>query len=237
MSEHPPAGWYPDPANPSQQRYWDGAQWGVAENETAGTYQASTPQSAGYASSAAAATYSYAPSQRTGTMADAITTVKAAYWRIFGLLVAGFGMAIGILVVIGLLFASLVAGSISSGQLSVTALIGAFVVYAVGYLAFLALYPLIFGSILTVVRGAQQGQRIGVGESLRLMWPRVMRLLGLLVGVSFGSAVLFVVVSFLATAVPILGILLLLAYMVLMVGVGVAMTGFIAWVLTPETDG
>ena len=23
----PPAGWYPDPSNPSGQRYWDGAQW------------------------------------------------------------------------------------------------------------------------------------------------------------------------------------------------------------------
>jgi hypothetical protein len=22
-----PSGWYPDPANPAQQRYWNGAQW------------------------------------------------------------------------------------------------------------------------------------------------------------------------------------------------------------------
>ena len=22
-----PAGWYPDPQNPGQQRYWDGTQW------------------------------------------------------------------------------------------------------------------------------------------------------------------------------------------------------------------
>jgi hypothetical protein len=24
---NPPASWYPDPTNPNQQRYWDGAQW------------------------------------------------------------------------------------------------------------------------------------------------------------------------------------------------------------------
>jgi len=26
----PPAGWYPDPQNPGQQRYWDGGAWGAA---------------------------------------------------------------------------------------------------------------------------------------------------------------------------------------------------------------
>src|SRR6056297_1763275 len=26
----PPAGWYPDPYNPAQQRYWDGREWDLS---------------------------------------------------------------------------------------------------------------------------------------------------------------------------------------------------------------
>jgi hypothetical protein len=30
----PPAGWYPDPSDPTQSRYWSGDQWGPSNGET-----------------------------------------------------------------------------------------------------------------------------------------------------------------------------------------------------------
>lgn len=42
MTDHPPSGWYPDPEDPSLQRYWNGFQWtehtapGVARAESDG---------------------------------------------------------------------------------------------------------------------------------------------------------------------------------------------------------
>ncbi|MFE6967106.1 DUF4352 domain-containing protein [Agromyces sp. NPDC057679] len=44
-----PAGWYPDPENPSQQRWWDGQQWGQPAVAQAPVVTASAPQPVGYA--------------------------------------------------------------------------------------------------------------------------------------------------------------------------------------------
>jgi hypothetical protein len=41
-SEHPPAGWYPDPDNAAAQRYWDGSQW----TENRSPAQAAAPSAA-----------------------------------------------------------------------------------------------------------------------------------------------------------------------------------------------
>jgi hypothetical protein len=41
-TEHPPAGWYPDPDDATGQRYWDGSQW--TENRSPG--QAAAPATA-----------------------------------------------------------------------------------------------------------------------------------------------------------------------------------------------
>ena len=38
-----PPGWYPDPQNPGQQRYWDGSAWAAAAAPPAPTAPVSTP--------------------------------------------------------------------------------------------------------------------------------------------------------------------------------------------------
>jgi thiol:disulfide interchange protein len=50
MTDMPPAGWYPDPEDASQQRYWDGSTWtehrapGVAAQPTQPTYAPTNTQ-------------------------------------------------------------------------------------------------------------------------------------------------------------------------------------------------
>ncbi|WP_315580246.1 DUF2510 domain-containing protein, partial [uncultured Actinomyces sp.] len=41
---NPQAGWYSDPSNPSQLRWWDGTQWTNNTRAAQGTTQASVPQ-------------------------------------------------------------------------------------------------------------------------------------------------------------------------------------------------
>ena len=41
---NPQAGWYSDPSNPSQLRWWDGTQWTNNTQAVQGTAQASAPQ-------------------------------------------------------------------------------------------------------------------------------------------------------------------------------------------------
>ena len=47
MSELPPAGWHPDPDDPSQQRYWDGSSW--TEHRAPAAQTGGYPPQAGYA--------------------------------------------------------------------------------------------------------------------------------------------------------------------------------------------
>ncbi|MEX2501395.1 MAG: CD225/dispanin family protein [Trueperaceae bacterium] len=51
MSETPPAGWYPDPQDATQQRYWDGSAW--TEHTAGGTAQAPTAAAPATAASSA----------------------------------------------------------------------------------------------------------------------------------------------------------------------------------------
>src|SRR4051812_27019284 len=44
MTDLPPAGWYADPEDPSQQRYWDGSTW--TEHRVPGPPPAAQPPSA-----------------------------------------------------------------------------------------------------------------------------------------------------------------------------------------------
>ena len=53
MSELPPANWYPDPEDPGQQRYWDGAQW-TEHRAPAAASAASAPHASGGDASAPA---------------------------------------------------------------------------------------------------------------------------------------------------------------------------------------
>ena len=48
MSEHPPAGWFPDPDDASQQRYWDGSAW--TEHRVPAASHAGLGAQAGHAS-------------------------------------------------------------------------------------------------------------------------------------------------------------------------------------------
>ena len=48
MSEHPPAGWFPDPDDASQQRYWDGSAW--TEHRVPAAGPGGPPAQAGHAS-------------------------------------------------------------------------------------------------------------------------------------------------------------------------------------------
>lgn len=51
-----PAGWYPDPERPGQQRWWDGTQWAASQPSHPPTPQASAPQPAPVAYGAPVAT-------------------------------------------------------------------------------------------------------------------------------------------------------------------------------------
>ncbi len=45
MTDHPPAGWYADPEDPSQQRYWDGSAWTAHRMPAAPAQSAPSAQS------------------------------------------------------------------------------------------------------------------------------------------------------------------------------------------------
>lgn len=50
MSDTPQAGWYPDPSDPSLQRYWDGTKWTEHTAPAAGAADQSSPAAGGGAS-------------------------------------------------------------------------------------------------------------------------------------------------------------------------------------------
>jgi hypothetical protein len=65
VSELPPAGWHPDPEDPTQQRYWDGSAW-TEHRAPAPAAQPGYPPQAGYPS------YSTPPQQTSGAAVVAL---------------------------------------------------------------------------------------------------------------------------------------------------------------------
>jgi uncharacterized RDD family membrane protein YckC len=102
-----PPGWYPDPQNPAQQRYWDGATWSEATQPAAGAAPAAAApfgQPVGYGYAAGGA----------GEVASAGT--RFAAYVIDGLIM--FGAIIAVLIV-GAIF-----GAISDGLGAIVTLLG-----------------------------------------------------------------------------------------------------------------
>lgn len=109
MSELPPADWYPDPEDPAQQRYWDGAQWTEHRAPAAAPADPSAP-AAPYGSSGGAAAgpawgqgSTAGPATGAGTNGMAITSLVVAVISFFLAFVAIGGLGGIVAVVLGVL--------------------------------------------------------------------------------------------------------------------------------------
>lgn len=201
------AGWYPDPHNASQQRYYDGTQWTDHYAPTAGaapTESWDTPPAGG--------TYETG----TGTLSD-IGTMMGAAWSV---LMKRIGSLIGITIATGVIAAILVvllvAVAIASENVGVAILVGLIVM-----ILFIAIYAAYQLMVARIFIGEHRGVSLSIGEAWNQVKGRIVPFVGTIIVVAIVVLIGLGILSAILGAIhPVLLILLLPALAFLWVKLG-----------------
>jgi uncharacterized membrane protein YhaH (DUF805 family) len=157
----PQPGWYPDPSNPSQQRYWDGSTWAAAQPA-----QSQYPVAPAYSGQ-----QDYQPTQETLSLPDAVRTCLTKYVDFSGRARRSEYWWFALSVFIVYLIASLLGSAIHVGNiLADLVALGLFLpsiavsirrlhdTNRIGWFYLLSLIPLV-GSIILIVFFCQDSSR------------------------------------------------------------------------------